>query len=170
MPGVKTLADARTRVAMLTTVPANLNAIPVATLTAGVDVSCLLAKSGTRFSATASDTTTDPALCEESNSPVLGASNYEAAAAVYWLLDPTTGNYAAIDNAAYEALKVKGSRVVFVLREGPKYTDAWAAGDVYEAFEVISDNPQKPTETSGYVKRIIPLLVQDAALDKAVVA
>ena len=170
MPGVKTLADARTKVTMLTTVPANLNAITVTALAAGVDVSCLLAKSGTRFSATASDTTTDPALCEESNSPVLGASNYEAAVAVYWLLDALDGAYASADNAAYEALKAKGSRVVFVLREGPAYTDAWAAADVYDAFEVISDNPQKPTETSGYVKRVIPLLVQDAALDKAVVA
>ena len=169
MPGVKTLADAKTKVTMLTTVPANLSAITTTELTAGIDVSCLLAKSGTRFSATGSETVADQAMCE-GNTQVFGASNYEAAAAVFWMLDSADGGYAAADNAAYEALKAKGSRVVFVLREGPDYSDAWAVGDVYDAFEVITDNPQRPTETSGYIKRIIPMQVQKAVLDKAVVA
>lgn len=170
MPGVKTLADARTKVAMLTTVPADMSAITTTELTAGIDVSCLLAKSGTRFSATGSDTIADQAWCDEANTQVFGASNYEAAAAVFWMLDSADGSYASADNAAYEALKAKGTRVVFVLREGPAYDVAWATGDVYDAFEVITDNPQKPTETSGYIKRIIPMQVQRAELDKAVVA
>lgn len=170
MPGVKTLADAKTKVSLLTTVPADLSAITTTELTAGIDVSCLLAKSGTRFSATGSDTIADQAWCDEANTQVFGASNYEAAAAVFWMLDSADGSYAAADNTAYEALKAKGTRVVFVLREGPDYGDAWAAADVYDAFEVITDNPQKPTETSGYIKRIIPMLVQKAVLDKAVVA
>ena len=170
MPGVKTLADARTKVALLTTVPADLSTITTTALTAGIDVSCLLAKSGTRFSATGSETIADQALCDEGNTQVFGTSNYEAAAAVFWMLDSADGGYASADNAAYEALKEKGSRVVFVLREGPEYTDAWATGDVYDAFEVITDNPQKPSETSGYIKRIIPMQVQKAALDRAVVA
>ena len=86
------------------------------------------------------------------------------------MLDSADGGYAAADNTAYEALKAKGSRVVFVLREGPGYSDAWAVGDVYDAFEVITDTPQRPTETSGHIKRIIPMQVQKAVLDKAVVA
>ena len=170
MPGVKTLADARTKVALLTTVPADLSAITTTALTAGIDVSCLLAKSGTRFSATGSDTIADQAWCDEANTQVYGASNYEAAAALFWMLDSADGGYASADNAAYEALKEKGSRVVFVLREGPAYDDAWAAADVIDAFEVITDNPQKPTETSGYIKRIIPMQVQKAVLDGVVAA
>ena len=45
-----------------------------------------------------------------------------------------------------------------------------APPDVYDAFEVITDNPQRPTETSGYITRIIPMQVQRAELDKAVAA
>jgi len=41
---------------------------------------------------------------------------------------------------------------------------------VIDAFEVITDNPQKPTETSGYIKRIIPMQVQKAVLDGVVAA
>lgn len=164
MAGVKTLADKNIKITMLTTTPATLQGIPLATLTSGTDVSCLLAASGTRFTATASESIADPAVCEDANTQVFGASNYEASAAPFWLLDATTGKYAAADNPTYEALRQKGSRVVFVLREGPKYDVAWAATDHYEAYEVITDNPQRPTEQAGYVKRIIPLAVQRAEL------
>ena len=50
-----------------------------------------------------------------------------------------------------------------VLREGPSAKDAWASGDAYELYEVVTDNPQRPTETSGYIKRIIPMQVQSHA-------
>ena len=170
MAGVKTLADQNIKIAMLTSVPTDLSAIPLATLTAAKDVSCLLAASGTRFSATASETIADPATCESANTHVFGASNYEASASPFWYLDATTGKYAAADNAAYEALRQKGSRVVFVLREGPRYDVAWATGDTYEAFEVITDNPQRPTEAGGWVKRNIPMATQRAELHGVVAA
>lgn len=163
MAGVKTLADQNIKIAMLTSVPADLSAIPLATLTAAEDVSCLLATSNTRFSATASETIADPAVCESANTQVFGASNYEASAAPFWYLD-AAGKYLAADNVAYEALRDKGSRVAFVLREGPKFDTAWASGDQYEAYEVISDNPQRPTDSGGWVKRIVPLAVQRAEL------
>lgn len=169
MAGVMTLADARTKVALITVLgEVDLNALTVAQLTAAQDISCDLAKAGTRFSPTASDTISDARFCDEGNPQSLGPSNYEATASVYWYLDPETGQYQAADNAAYEALKEKGTRTIIVLREGPHYTQEWAASDVYDAYEVVSDNPQRPTESGGNVKRIIPLAVQRAALDQVV--
>lgn len=156
---LRTLMDGRLKVTILTADPTisplDGEEIPLATLTGGIDATCDLAKSGTRFSATASDTITDARLCDEANTNALGASNYEAAMAVFWLLD-TDGAYDSDDNATFEALREKGSTVWVVLREGPSAKTAWAAGDAYELWEFVSDNPQRPTETSGYIKRIIP--------------
>lgn len=171
MAGVKTLADGRTKLAILTTAPAAATGIPTVTeLTAGTDASCLVAKNGTRVSATGSDVVNDPALCSDTNSPAYGASNYEGTIAPFWLLDATDGSYTAGDNAAYEALKEKGTEAWLVFRDGPAYDDAWAAADVVDVFHVITDNPQRPTETGAYIKRNIPLGVQRAWLDVAVTA
>ena len=156
---LRTLMDGTLKVTILTTAPTDPNAIPLADLTAGIDATCDLAKAGTRFSATASDTINDTRLCDDANANALGASNYEATAAVFWLLDED-GGYATADNPTYEALRAKGSTVWAVLREGPSAKTDWASGDAYELYEVVTDNPQRPTETSGYIKRIIPMQVQ----------
>mgnify|MGYP007076172797 CR=1 FL=1 len=168
MAGVKTLADAKIRLSILTTPPADLKAITLAELEAGIEVSCQVAKNGTRFSPTASDTMSDPAFCDEGNASTLGASNYEASIAPYWYLDLETGKYEASDNPAYEAVKLKGTELTYVLREGPHYSVPWAAGDIYEAYVATSDNPTRPTETGGNIKRLVKLLVQRAELNGTV--
>jgi hypothetical protein len=170
MASIKTLADARTRLTILTTPPADLAAITAAELSAGIEASCKVAKNGTRFSPTASDTMSDPAFCDEGNAQTLGPSNYEASLAPFLYLDDTTGAYVALDNAVYEAAGVKGAELVYVLRRGPKYDEPWAAGDRYKAYVAVSDNPQEPTETGGYIKENIPLLVQRAELEGVVAA
>lgn len=168
MAGVKTLADAKIRLTILTTPPADLKAITLAELNAGVEVSCQVAKNGTRFSATASDTMSDPAFCDEGNANTLGASNYEATIAPFWYLDQATGKYEAADNPAYEAVKLKGTELTYVLREGPHYSVPWAAEDKYEAYVATSDNPARPSESGGNIKRLVTLLVQRAELHGAV--
>lgn len=156
---LRTLMDGRLKVTILTTNPnedpLDGAAIPLATLSAGIDATCDLAKAGTRFSATASDTIADGRLCDEANTNALGASNYEAAMAVFWLLDED-GSYDPLDNPTFEAIREKGATVWVVLREGPSAKTDWASGDAYELWEFVSDNPQRPTETSGYIKRIVP--------------
>lgn len=152
---LRTLMDGRLKVTILTTKPADPAAPTIAELEAGIDATCDLAKAGTRFSATASDTISDARLCDEANTNALGASNFEVAMAVFWLLG-TDGAYEATDNPTFEAVKVKGSTVWPVLREGPKATEDWASGDLGETWEFVSDNPQRPTETSGYIKRVVP--------------
>lgn len=165
----KTLADARTRVAILTVAPADLDSIPVATLAAGIDASCRLLKSDYRLSATASDTVDDTELCSEGNAVTFGASNYEGTVTPFWYLD-AAGQIVALDNEVWLALKEKGSELWIVEREGPKYDVAWTIGDKYEVYRVITDNPQKPADRAGYIKRVVPLGVQDAELDGTVVA
>lgn len=153
---LRTLMDGRLKVTILTTKPADPLAPTLTELEAGIDATCDLAKAGTRFSATASDTIADARLCDEANTNALGASNYEAAMAVFWLLDPETGAYSAADNPTFEAIREKGATVWPVLREGPSAKEDWAVGDLGELWEFVSDNPQRPTETSGYIKRIVP--------------
>lgn len=162
MAGVKTLADGKTKLVILTTAPADPSAPTVAELAAGTDVSTMVAKSGTRVSATGSDTVNDSPLSASSNAVVYGASNYEGAVVPYWLLDPVDGSYTAGDNAAFEALTPKGTVVWFVLREGPGFDLAMVAADVVDVYKIITDNPQKPTETGAYIKRTIPVAVQAA--------
>lgn len=168
MAAIKTLADARTKLTILTTPPADLAAITLAELEAGIEASCQVAKNGTRFSPTASDTMSDPAFCDEGNSQVLGPSNYEASIAPFLWHDADTGAYDETANAVYEAAGVKGAELVYVLRKGPAFDQAWASGDRYKAYVAVSDNPQEPTETGGYIKENITLLVQRAELDGAV--
>lgn len=165
----KTLADARTRLAILTTKPADLGAISAAALSSGIDASCRILKSDYRLSPTASDTVPDTELCSEGNAVTYGASNYEGSVTPFWYLD-ATGKTDVTDDVVYQALKVKGSALWFVEREGPRYDEPWATGDNYEVYEVVTDNPQKPSDRAGYIKRVVPLGVQRADIHGVAVA
>jgi hypothetical protein len=159
----KTLADARTRLAILTTEPEDLSAVTVAEAEAGIDASCKILKSDYRLSPTASDTVPDTELCSEGNAVTFGASNYEGSVTPFWYLD-SAGVSDVADDVVYQALKAKGTELWLVEREGPRYDQAWAADDEYEVYYVITDNPQKPTDRAGYIKRVVPLGVQRAIL------
>lgn len=163
----KTLADARTRLAILTTKPTSLKSIPIASLTAGIDASCRLLKSDYRLSPTASDTVPDTELCSEGNAVTFGASNYEGSVTPFWYLDED-GKSDTAEDVVYQALKEKGTHLWFVEREGPRYDEDWAAGDAIQVYEVITDNPQKPSDRAGYIKRVVPLGVQRAELNAVV--
>lgn len=152
---LRTLADGRQKVTIFTERPESPDALSVADLESAIDASCDLAKNGTRFSATASDTISDPRLCDEANVNALGASNYEVNMAVFWLLE-ADGSYEPESNPVYEAAREKGTLLWAALREGKKAGEAWASGDHYELYEFTVDNAQRPTETGGYLKRIIP--------------
>ena len=45
-------------------------------------------------------------------------------------------------------------------RRGPKEPVAWATGDVYRLFEVITDQPQSQDTSDGYMRDVVPLVVQ----------
>lgn len=159
----KTLADARTRLTILTTKPANPRSILLSELTAGINASCKILKSDYRLSPTASDTVADADLCAEGNAVTFGASNYEGSISPFIYLDDT-GKSDIAEDVVYQALREKGTRVWLVEREGPRYDQAWAATDVVDVYEAITDNPQKPGDRAGYIKRIIPLGIQNVYL------
>lgn len=159
----KTLADARLKVVVLTKRPVDPTAPTLTELNdpAVVDISCRVLKSDYRLSATASDTVSDAELCSASNAVTYGASNYEGNVTPFRYLDaqgkPETG-----EDDAWAALKAKGTTLWFVEREGPEYDQPFAAGDEIDVYEVITDQPQKPTDRSGFIKRTVPLGVQRA--------
>lgn len=168
MSGALTLADARTKLAILTVAPAEK--IPTITeVEAGIDASCKINKPDYRLSPTASDTVPDQPLCNEGNAVSFGASNYEGTLTVLRFLDED-GKPDSTDDAVYAALGTKGTRLWLVERIGPKWDVPWAAGDIVNVYEVVTDNPQAPSERAGYVKNVVPLGVQNAELDKAIAA
>lgn len=155
-----TLADGRLKVAVLTTAPADLTAITVAEITAGVDASGLINKPDYRISARGSDTVPDQPLDSKGNATTFGNSNFDGLCTVLRQL-LATGLPDATTDLLWPVMKTKGTTLWFVEREGPLATQAWAAADEYEVYEVLTDEPQKPQNVAGYIKRTVPLGVQD---------
>lgn len=166
----KALADGRILLTALTTPPANINAITVAELEAGKKISCRILKSDYALGPTASATVSETELCKLGEGQAFGLASYEGSLTVFRYLDEA-GKAVAEDDFAWDLLKEKGTELVLVEREGPVESKAWESGDEYSAYEVTTDNPQPPSDrTSGYIKRVIPLAVANAALNKAVAA
>lgn len=166
---VKSLADGRTKLAVLATAPANPEAPTVAELTAGVDASCRVAKTGYSLGATTSETINDPELCVDVNSTVYGASNFAGNFAVFRYYDEETGQVDVEGDEVYQALKTKGSEVWLVEREtAKKSTDPWAAGDEVSVYRVLLDNPQKSSDRTGYIKSTIVPAIQEGYTDAVV--
>ncbi len=162
MAGIKSLADAHIRVAVLTTAPANV-AVPIAAeLAAGIDASCKIVKSDFNWTASDSDKVAEAALCDANNVNALGASNFSLALTVFRFFNAGTGIADPTDDALWTAVKTKGTNLWIYPREmGKLYTAAWAAGDeVWLGGQVLTDSPARPDSAGGYIKRRIPLEAQ----------
>lgn len=168
---VKSLADGHTKLAVLATAPADPLAPTLTELTAALDASCRIAKNGYSLGPTASESFADPALCDDVNSQVWGASNFESSVPVFRYFDETTQLIDELGDEVYQALKTKGQIVWLVERESlKKSTDAWEAGDIVNVYEVLLDNPQKAADRTGYIKNVIAPAIQNGYLDVAVAA
>lgn len=165
----KSLADGRIRFRILTTEPADPNAITVTEVNAGIIAECKVLKSDFRLSATGSDTIADTELCSEGNAQAWGASNYEGSMTPFRYLDET-GDPVVLEDAVWAAVKEKGTQFWAVVSEGKPHSTNFEVGDEYDAYEVLTDNPQKPTDRGGYIKRVVPLGVQRAYENKVIVA
>ena len=154
----KSLADGHIKLTLLTTEPEDPTAPTVTELEAGIDVSCDVLASDFTWTAADSDKVAEKALCDENNANSLGPSNFTAGLTFFRYFDETTGNADVTEDAGYQAVKEKGTRVWGYAREtSKKSTDAWAAEDeIYLALEVISDSPQRTT-AGGYIKRRVPM-------------
>lgn len=168
----KVLADGNIRLSFLPTL-ANPAAPTVTELQAGIDLSCKVLKSDFRASAVASETISgQAALCETSNASAPGQSNFEVSLTLFrWFDDANKGKADASDDTAFQALKVKGTHGYLIVREtGKSYEDEWAAGDEVDVYEIVTDNPQSPSDTGGYIRRVIPTFPQNGWLNVAVAA
>lgn len=157
----KTLADGRIKLVVLTTKPADPKAPTVAELKAGKVISCRILKSDYRLSATGSETVNEPELCSTSNAQAFGATNYEGTVTPFRFLN-SDGTPESDEDIAWDAFKEKGTTLWLAEREGPVHDKEFAAGDIVDLYEVITDAPQKPSDRSGYIKRTVPLAVQKA--------
>lgn len=157
----KALADGRIKLTILTKKPADPKAPTVDELNAGINAACQILKSDYKLGATASDTISEAALCSVGNATTYGASNYEGSITPFVLKDET-GKTDMEESTAYAALAVKGTTLWLVEREGPEESTDYAAGDIVDVYEVVTDTPQKPGERSGWIKRTVPLGVQQA--------
>lgn len=173
------LAKGKTKVAILSAKPADPKAPTLTELNAGIDAACRIVSGGYNVGPQASETVDESPLCVELNVQALGASNYTAEFDIFRYFDEETGAPETADSgdggdigdALYQALKTKGTRFWLAEREtGKKSTDEWAADDEVNVYEIVVDNPQKPGDQGGYIKRHIVGLVQDAWLDGKVAA
>lgn len=151
-----TLADGRTKLAVLTTEPTDPAAIPVASLTAAIDGGQNINKPDFRMSPTDSDTVPDQPIAQSGNATTYGNGNFEARMTVLRDLDEDGVSESGGDTL-WAAVNTKGTRIWLVKRVGPVESQAWAAGDEYLWAEVITDDPQEPQDMAGYVKHIVPL-------------
>ena len=163
----KTLADGRILLTALKTKPKNLAALTVEELKAGTKISCRILKSDFQLGPTGSATVEETELCKKGQGQAFGESAATGSVTPFRYLDET-GKPDAENDVAFDLLKEKGTELVLVRRDGPVESKEWEAGDEYSAFEVTTDDPQYPTETAGYIKRIVPLAVGAFELDKKV--
>lgn len=165
----KTLADERIALVLLDSAPANPDAITAAEFNAGTHLECRIMAGEYRLSPSGSDTVNQAELCVGVNATTYGRSNYDASITVFrYLLG--TGLTDAVNDEAWEATKEKGTTLHLVEREGPKHDAVGAVDHEYSYFEVVTDDPQAPQDRTGFIRRVIPLGVQNAALNKKLVA
>lgn len=160
----KSLAAGRMKFIACLTKPANPAAPTVAELAAGLDLSCEILDSDFTWTATDSDKLGEKPLCVEENVNAIGASNYTAGFTLFLNFDATSKNLDPAEAAGFAALKQKGTTFWGYARQtAKKSTDAIAASDeIYLGGEVITDEPQQPSDMGGYIKRRIPLEMQRA--------
>lgn len=156
---MRVLADGKTKLALLTTEPANPASPTETELTAGIDLSCKVVASDFEFGPTDSETVAEAALCDEGNAEALGRSNYTAAMSL-WREYLEAGGIDPAADAAFEAVKVKGATFwLYGRRTDKPALDAWEAGDeIFFGAEVTNDTPQMQAE--GWLKARVPMKVQ----------
>lgn len=168
----KTLADGRIKLVLLSAKPANMKAPTLTELAAGKDISCRITKADYRLSATGSETVDGTALCDEATVNVFGASNYEGTIAPFRYYNPSKMGQADPDgDFAFQALKEKGTTLWLVERNtGKKHEEDLEAGDEVSVYEAVTDNWQKPSDSGGFQRRIVPLSITKAELNGTVAA
>lgn len=159
-----TAADGREKVTALLTAPADLKAVTVAEATAGIDIHWHVNKPDFRLSPTASATHNDTPLGAKGTWNNFADGNAEGTLTVFRDLGPDGKPVADSESeAVFEMVKEKGTELWLLVRKGPEADDPWEAGDEYSVFQVRTDEPQDPSDRSGFLKYVVPLGVANFA-------
>lgn len=165
----KTLTEGRVKVAFLPIKPVSLKAPKVTELNSGLDLSAVILASGYTLGPTGSDTVSEPSLADLGNSTTYGKSNYSASVTLFRYLN-STGKSDSTNDVAFTTFTAKGIIGYLVERVGPLSSVAWAATDIVDVYEVVTDDPQPPSDRTGYIKFVQPFGVNTVELRAAVVA
>lgn len=158
MAYARSLADGHRKVAILTSAPSNPSAPTAAELNGGIDGSPRILAADWLFGAGDSDKVQEKSLADVNNINALGASNFQAGATIFRYFDTVTGAPDATGDALWTATKTKGTTLYVYERESGKLATAvWAASDIAFGMQTLTDEPQKPSDTGGYIKRRIPM-------------
>lgn len=158
MAFAKSLAEGHRKVAILTVAPSNPLAPTTTELNAGIDATSRILAADWTFGATDSDKVAEKSLADINNVNALGASNLQAGATIFRFYDTVTGQPDATGDALFTATKTKGATLYIYERESGKVaTAAWASTDPVLGMQVLTDEPQKPSDNGGYIKRRIPM-------------
>jgi len=171
MASAKVLADGRTKVTRLTAAPADPDAITDTEVLAGTAWDPYILSSDFKLGPSGSGTIGEKPLSVMGDIKVWTTSGYDGCQMTLFRYYDTTDDQPDLAaDAAFQAAKDKGTTLYLVVRKSAKAaTDAWEAGDEYSYFEVLTDDPQDGSG-DGYIKKIVPLAVQNASLDKVIVA
>lgn len=165
----KSLADGHVKLSIMSAKPADPYAPTITELNAGIDAAMRILASDFKLGPVASDTVDEKPVGQEGNTKVLTASNYEGTMSPFRYFDGTgkaeTGTGGEIGDAVFQAMKTKGSRLWVAKRfTSKKSTAAWAADDELEVYEIVTDNAAD-AEYTGYIKKNVPISVDDAWLN-----
>lgn len=165
---MRSLADGKIKFTILTTAPADPAAPTVTELEAGIDASDSVLTSDFNWTNADSATFEEKSLRQKGQALALGTSNYTLGATFFREFLAAGGPDVAGEDAAYQAVKAKGTNVWCYARETDKDSaEAWAAGDeIYLGGEVATDTPQR-LGPDGTIKRRVPLVPVDMYEDIA---
>lgn len=165
---MRSLADGKTKVVLLKSAPADIDALKVSDITGGTDISCAIRKSDFRHGPTGSNTVTEAPLCVKGDPEVFTESNYGVTMTLFREFSNTTKQVDTEADKAFQAFSKKGKTAWIVVRDQTMKDskEDIAKGDEVSIYEVMCDDPQNPYDRGGYIKKTIPLTVQRASVDQ----
>jgi hypothetical protein len=165
-----TQGDGRRKVTILTTKPANLEAVTATEANAGTDAQWHILKSDYRLSPTGSSTFDNTPLGSANNWSTFGASAAEGRFSVFRDLDATGKPVADSETEeVFDLVREKGTQLWVMDRLGPDADTTWATADEYSIYEVQTDELQE-SDGNGFIKYVVPLSVATFYRLKKIVA
>lgn len=160
----RSLADGKTKFTVLTAEPVDPTSPTITELNAGIQAAANILASDFTWGAADSDTIAERSLADKNNVNAYSASNYTAGVTPFRYFDDTTGAPDPAEDTLFAALKEKGTELwCYARRTGKDAGEVWAADDeIFLGAKVITDEPQPPSDSGGYIKFRVPMQVQEA--------